>query len=91
MFRVKRRRARGEVGETGHVFMSKQLTFLWKSDDDETTMKSGYEKYANHLGIKGSFMSCDLNSCLVIWCWMKRQQWQRMSRTMSVNLGTLSL
>jgi hypothetical protein len=36
---------------------STQLTFFSeRENDDETrTMKSGYEKYANHFGIKGVY------------------------------------
>lgn len=47
--------------ETRHVLISTQLTFVKgkekKSDDDDETrtMKSGYEKYANHFGIRGLY------------------------------------
>lgn len=44
-----------KTAETRRVLMNKQLTSMQSDDDDDETrtMKSGYEKYANHSGIGG--------------------------------------
>lgn len=35
--------------------MNIQLTYVKNDDDETTTMKGGYEKYANHFRIKGLY------------------------------------